>query len=104
MICMHNSYSHQKLDQSRPSDSNRGSVESAVGATSSHEAFPSTVPDDLALTEALPPLPSRAVVEPDEDLVDVPMYIFLDASAVRAMIAQDGHLFRFEALLNLCAQ
>lgn len=35
---------------------------------------------------------------------DVPMYIFLDASAVRKMMASEDGLFTFQGLQNLCQQ
>jgi len=35
---------------------------------------------------------------------EVPMYVFLDASAVRQMLVRDDGIFTFQGLLNLCQQ
>jgi len=40
----------------------------------------------------------------DGEIHEVPMYIFLDASALRQMLLQEDRFFCFKSLLNLCRQ
>lgn len=90
MVCMHQSYRNQK--EAQPLDGQHLLATLQNGSITTKQQFEvkEVSPDEAYNT-------GKAVEE-------VPMYIFLDASAVFRMMMDEEKLFSFKGLLNLCQQ
>jgi len=92
MVCMHSSYRNQSVESFSGADAGAAILAQVTSHPSdSVGGAPDPSPDELA----------------DEGgAEEVPMYVFLDASAVRRFAAENSEerLFTFQGLLNLCQQ
>lgn len=112
MICVHSSYRNQKVEETTPppppppkSRTNSGHSAGFKSEASSGGIL-STPVSAQASPEQTPGVDSLA--DDEGPLDNVPLYAFLDASAVRRFAAerqnQKERLFTFQGLLNLCQQ
>eukprot|EP00427_Karlodinium_veneficum_P013717 CAMPEP_0169070614 /NCGR_PEP_ID=MMETSP1015-20121227/5208_1 /TAXON_ID=342587 /ORGANISM="Karlodinium micrum, Strain CCMP2283" /LENGTH=555 /DNA_ID=CAMNT_0009129621 /DNA_START=64 /DNA_END=1728 /DNA_ORIENTATION=- len=90
MVCMHQSYRNQK---EAPLDGQ--DLLAALHSGNNSSVKQQFEAKDTGVDEAN---------SKTSDQEDVPMYIFLDASAVSRMMTNEGKLFSFQGLLNLCQQ
>lgn len=106
MVCMHSSYKNQKSDMAQSLGGGNGQGAASRGRGDSGKGGPSGPPPPGPA--AAPPDPPEEDPDGDAGSEEVPMYIFLDASAVRRFAADRGsakeRLFTFQGLLNLCQQ
>mmetsp|Transcript_95843 Transcript_95843/g.310636 ORF Transcript_95843/g.310636 Transcript_95843/m.310636 type:complete len:447 (+) Transcript_95843:587-1927(+) len=118
MVCMHSSYKNQKVEE--PADPtaappaqapNRSSAGAAASSGGGGAGTGDTGGGGGAVSSASPLMAAHEDPSLDEaGLEQVPMYVFLDASAVRRFAAEKGsahmkeRLFTFQGLLNLCNQ
>jgi len=91
MVCMHSSFKNQKVEALSGADAGAAILGQVTSPPrKSAGGMPEPPEEDLA----------------DEASEEVPMYVFLDASAVRRLAAEKSkeRLFTFQGLLNLCQQ
>jgi hypothetical protein len=112
MLCMHTSYRNQDTYRVREKDlkalpewtasveNQTDSLEAISAATMAHKRS-REVGNGQDLLAALQQGGSNVA---SEQVSEVPMYVFLDASAVRRMLSKEDTLFSFRGLVNLCQQ
>jgi len=117
VVCIHQSYLRQKSEGTDTSNSGGRASPGSPAARGAHQdpetqgapASLSPSGDRENLLRSPPALPTSPGNEsqPEETIEEIPMYIFIDASAIRRMMSpatSDASLFTFQGLINLCQQ